>query len=498
MIFLPLAGAAIIGVFDNQSLPRIATRIISLIEIILTVWMFVSFNTDNSQMQFVENFVWVQSLNVNYHLGVDGLGLLMVGISVFVVTFSIFAAPLNLNNPRLYYALVLLLLIGLLGTFTAQNFVHWFLFWELSLVPAYFLIKLWGGNERVRAATTFFIYTLIGSIAMFLCFLAIYASCGTFEFSELARLGESNKLQELIKVKYGSFIFNEHSLMMILFIGVLSAFLIKIPLIPLHIWLPVTYSESPSFLTMILTGVMSKMGLYGILRIALPIFPEQFAIARDWLIFLAVLTIVASAAAALTQNDLKKIFAYSSINHLGYCMLAIFAYAGCETSAQFKSMGMSGVIFQMINHSINAATLFYFVGALQNRSNGISDINAFGGIRKVAPVLCGLMGITMFASLGLPGLNGFVGEFLIFVSVFPVQPLAAIVSVTGLLFTALFILKIIQRVFSGELNNKWSAMPDLRMTEIMLAIPSIILIFAIGVYPSFVMRFINATIAIMK
>ncbi|MGB9602392.1 MAG: complex I subunit 4 family protein [Limisphaerales bacterium] len=500
MILLPLAGVAIIALFPNQSLPSIVARTISILEIIITTCLFIGFNTGSTQMQFVEKFVWISSLNVNYHLGVDGLGLLMVAISAFVVSFSIFATGSNQVNKRLYYSLLLLLLAGLLGTFTAQNFIHWFLFWELSLVPSYFLVKLWGGRERIRAATIFFIYTLVGSILMFICFLAIYSCSGTFEFSELANLGESSRLKELLWQRFHPLAsgFTKESLIILIFIGILSAFLVKIPLMPFHSWLPITYYESPSFLTMILTGVMSKMGLYGLIRIAMPIFPEQFALARDWLIWLAVITIVISAATAMTQNNLKKIFAYSSINHLGYCMLAIFAYAGFSSTDQFRLMGMSGVILQMVNHSINAATLFYFVGLIENRSNGISDISAYGGIRKIVPILCGLMGITMFASLGLPGLNGFVGEFLIFASVFYVQPLVTIISVFGLLFTAIFILKIIQKVFCGELNNKWSGMADLTRNEILLVTPSIILIFTIGIYPAFIMKYVNATITFMR
>jgi NADH-quinone oxidoreductase subunit M len=252
---------------------------------------------------------------------------------------------------------------------------------------------------------------------------------------------------------------------------------------------------------MLLTGVMSKMGVYGFLRILLPIFPHQIHELRTPLLVLAVITIVFSASAAFAQKDLKRIFAYSSINHLGYCLLAVFAVATAggrmlDVSGQ-KAAALSGVFLQMFNHGLTAATLFWFIALLEQRSGGLRGLNDFGGIRKVAPVLCGLMGIALFSSLGLPGLNGFIGEFLIFKGVFPLAMSAAGVSVIGLLVTAIFILTILQRIFNGPLNEKWSKLPDLTMRErAMLAVP-IALMFALGVYPQLVLGAVNHTVAEM-
>ena len=270
---------------------------------------------------------------------------------------------------------------------------------------------------------------------------------------------------------------------------------------PFHTWLPATYTEAPSGTTMLLTGVMSKMGVYGFLRILLPLFPHQIQALRTPLLALAVITIVFSASAAFAQKDLKRIFAYSSINHLGYCLLAIFAVAtagaGLATPANEKAAAISGVFLQMFNHGLTAATLFWFISLIEQRSGGLRGLHDFGGLRKVAPVFCGLMGIALFSSLGLPGLNGFVGEFLIFKGVFPLAMCSASLSVIGLLVTAIFILTVLQRVFNGPLNPKWSAFSDLTTGErAMLAVP-IALMFVLGVCPQIVMGFINHTVVEM-
>ena len=247
--------------------------------------------------------------------------------------------------------------------------------------------------------------------------------------------------------------------MMWLAIGVLPGFAVKVPLMPFHTWLPAAYAEAPSPVTMLLTGVMSKMGVYGFLRIVLPIFGAQIAQMRTPLLVLAVVTVVLGAWAAAAQKDLKRMFAYSSINHLGYCLLGIFAVAVPAADAAThasQAAALNGVILQMFNHGLTAAALFWFVAMIQQRSGGLRGIDDFGGLRKVAPVFAGLMGIALFSSLGLPGLNGFVGEFLIFKGVFPLAWVAATVSVLGLLVTAIFILTVIQQVFNGPVPEQWA------------------------------------------
>jgi NADH-quinone oxidoreductase subunit M len=266
---------------------------------------------------------------------------------------------------------------------------------------------------------------------------------------------------------------------------------------PFHTWLPGAYAEAPTGVAMVLTGVLSKLGVYGFLRILLPIFPAQVRAAGTVLLWLAVLTIVASALAALAQRDLKRLLAYSSINHLGYCLLGLFAtgaVAGTEPgSVNEKAAAVNGVLLQMFNHGITAAALFYFVGLLEDRT-GRRDLEGFGGLRQVAPVFCGLMGIAMFASLGLPGLSGFVGEFLIFKGCFGLAPWAAVMAVPGLLVTAVFLLTLMQRVFHGPLNPAWAGFPDLALRERAILAPVIGLMFLLGLWPQAVLGVVNRSV----
>jgi NADH-quinone oxidoreductase subunit M len=384
----------------------------------------------------------------------------------------------------------------LIGTFTALNFFHWFVFWELSLIPAFFLVRLWGGPQRAPAATQFFVYTMVGSVTMLLGFLAIFLGTGKFDFIELSTMTSGELVSKLAAAKLGGL--SGGQLSWLIFFGVLLGFAVKVPLMPLHTWLPATYAEAPSPVTMLLTGVMSKMGVYGFVRVLLPIFPGHIQQAQPVLLWLAVITIAFSAGAAFAQRDVKRILAYSSINHLGYCLLAVFAVTTSSSMinapATEKAAALSGTFLQMFNHGLTAATLFWCVSLLEQRSGGLRGLNDFGGLRKVAPVFCGLMGIALFSSLGLPGLNGFVGEFLIFKGVFPLASWAAGLSVIGLLVTAIFILTILQRVFNGPLNEKWSKLPDLTLRErALLAVP-IAVMFAIGLYPQLLLTVTNETV----
>jgi NADH-quinone oxidoreductase subunit M len=280
-------------------------------------------------------------------------------------------------------------------------------------------------------------------------------------------------------------------------VGVLAGFAVKVPMFPFHTWLPAAYAEAPSPVTMLLTGAMSKMGVYGLLRIALPLFGHQIAQIRTPLLVLAVATVVMGAWAAAAQKDLKRVFAYLSVNHLGYCLVGIFALAIPATSvAQVASQAaaLNGVILQMFNHGLTAAALFWFVAILQGRSGGERGIDHFGGLRKPAPVLAGLMGIALFSSLGLPGLNGFPGEFLIFRGVFPLAWVAASVSVLGLLVTAVVILTVIQKVFTGPVPGEWAQFPDLHHGERMALAPVIAIMFLVGLVPQLIVESVNPTV----
>jgi NADH-quinone oxidoreductase subunit M len=466
----------------------------------LAVGVWHRFDPSVGGMQFGERCDWVPSLNIEYRLGLDGLGLLMVMLTALVVPLALLTSGADRERGHLYFALVLWLQAGLFGTFTALNFFHWFLFWELSLVPAFFLVKLWGGPDRSRAAMQFFLYTMVGSIALLLSFLAIHLATGSFDFQTLAGMARTGELNTALVGQLGWKALSGRMLVLILFAGAFLGFAVKIPIVPFHTWLPATYAEAPSPVTMLLTGVMSKMGVYGFLRILLPIFPEPARWALKGLLVLTVLSIVLTAFAAFAQKDLKRMLAYSSINHLGYCvlgMLAVFSGRDVMDGSLQRAAALDGVLLQMLNHGLTAAALFLFVALIERRSGGLRGMNDFGGLRKPAPVLAGLMGIALFSSLGLPGLNGFVGEFLIFKGAFPLVPWAAALSTLGLLVTAIFLLTLLQRVFNGPLNERWKAFPDLTVRERWLVGPPVVLMLVLGVYPQLVLGMVDQTVTTM-
>jgi len=491
---LPVIGAAI-ALFTRRHARGVA-QVTGILCFALSIIIWLRLPVDGS-IGLVELRAWAPSLGIQYHLGVDGLGALMLILSALVSLMSIDAAHRVHHEPGLFFALVLLLEAGLFGTFTALNFYHWFIFWELSLIPAFFLIKLWGGPKRGPAATQFFVYTMAGSVALLLGFLAVFLSTGVMEFGQLADMTANGTLEQQVTEHLGH-VFAGGNIMMWLAIGVLAGFAVKVPLAPFHTWLPAAYSEAPSPVTMLLTGGMSKMGVYGLLRIALPIFGPQIAQIRTPLLVLAVVTGVMGAWAAAAQKDLKRVFAYSSVNHLGYCLLGIFAIAipgGANVSiGTSQAAALNGVILQMFNHGLTAAAIFWFIAMIQFRSGGLRGINDFGGLRKPAPVFAGLMGIALFSSLGLPGLNGFVGEFLIFRGVFPLSWVAAAISVLGLLVTAAVILTVIQKVFSGPVPERWAAFPDLHGGERLGMAPVIGLMFLLGLVPQLVLDRVNPTV----
>jgi NADH-quinone oxidoreductase subunit M len=499
-----LGGVATLLASSQTKLPQRIAFGSSLLALAGAVLLWAGFERGQAGWQFVEKLAWVPSLGIDYHLGVDGLGLLMVLLSALLVPFAMLASWKIEQNPKLYFALILFLEAGLIGTFTALNFFHWFIYWELGLIPAFFLIKIWGGPLRTRAANQFFIYTLAGSVAMLLAFLAIYAATGLFDFDQLAQLAKSGGLDNALFAKLGgSFFTSKETLATLVFTGVFLGFAVKAPLMPFHTWLPSAYAEAPTGTSMLLTGAMSKMGVYGFLRILLPLFPAQMRALQTPLLILAVVTIVFSAAAALAQRDLKRMVAYSSINHVGYCLLGIFAAVKItgDTPAWSteKAAALNGVMLQMFNHGLTAAALFYFVGLIEQRSGGLRGLDDFGGLRKAAPVFCGLMGITLFASLGLPGLSGFVGEFLIFKGSLPLAGWAAAVSTLGLLITAIFLLTVLQRVFSGPLQNRWTGWKDLTRLERLTLAPVLALILVLGIFPQILMSVANpAALAMLK
>ncbi len=503
LMLVPVAfGAAVL------SLPRAAGRGVARLAlaghgavVLLTLGVLGRFDATSGGLQMVERHVWVPSLGVDYFLGLDGLGLVCVLLAAFVPLMAFgFSGRVAARREGLYHALLLFLQGGLMGTFTALNFFHWFLFWELGLVPAYLLVRLFGGPKAGPASFQFFVYTMVGSVTLLLGFLALHAAGGSFDFIELAEFGKSGRLAKALadKLPWAGVFASGDALAVTVFLGVLLGFAVKVPLWPFHTWLPATYSEAPSPVTMVLTGVMSKMGVYGLLRIAMPIFPDQFRVCQGALVLLALATVVLPTFAAFAQTDLKRVLAYSSVNHLGYCVLGIFILAPGATGPAWlegaAAPALNGVVLQMLNHGLTSATLFGCVELLEGRLESVRTLGRYGGLRAAVPVLTGLMGISFFASVGLPGLNGFVGEFLIFKGVFASAPWAAAVASIGLLVTGVFLLTAMQKLFHGPLNAGESVVPDLNTRERWMVGVPVALMFVLGIYPDLVLRLINPTL----
>ncbi len=478
IIFIPLLGALAVFIWPQRNC-RVIALIFNTISAACALGLWQKFDAAATGLQFVERYAWIPAINAEYLVGVDGLSLLLVLLTSLIVPFAFLARPAP-SGGRGFCATMLIMQSALYGTFTAQNFVLWFLFYEMSLIPAFLLIKIWGGENRDRAATKFFLYTFLGSVAMLLSFLGIYFANGTFDFSALASLGRTG----LLTGKLG----------WLAFAGIFIGLAVKVPLFPFHTWLPDAYQTAPTGVSMVLTGLLSKMGVYGFVRLLLPLFPNEIKIIGPWLLALAVCSIVFAPLAAWAQRDLKRMIAYLSINHLGYCMLAVFALAASPIAANIDThAALSGVFMQIFNHGITAAALFYFVGLLEER-RGVCGIGDFGGLMQRTPLLCGWMSVAMFSSLGLPGLNGFIGEFLIFKGAFAITAWFTAIAVIGLLVTAIVFVRVMQSLFSGPLAESCSAFPDLVASEKLVVVPVTLLMFAIGLAPQFIFNIFNTTV----
>jgi NADH-quinone oxidoreductase subunit M len=478
LVLIPLVGVLALFTAPERNARPIALLVNGLAAFdALVLWR--QFDIGAAGIQMVERHAWIPAIGAEYLVGIDGLSLLLVLLTSLILPFAFLAQKMD----RGFCALMLIMQSALYGTFTAQNFVLWFLFYEMSLIPAFLLIKIWGGENRDRAATKFFLYTFLGSVAMLLGFLGIYLARGSFDFATLASLGKDGLLTgKLAWLAFG---------------GIFLGLAVKVPLFPFHTWLPDAYESAPTGVSMVLTGLLSKMGVYGFVRLLLPLFPNEIKIIGPWLMALAICSIVFAPLAAWAQSDLKRMVAYLSVNHLGYCMLGLFAVAASSVGAAIDTQAaLGGVFMQIFNHGITAAALFYLVGLLEQR-RGLRGIRDFGGLMQRTPILCGWMSVAMFSSLGLPGLNGFIGEFLIFKGSFAITASFTAVAVIGLLVTAIVFIRAMQALFSGPLAESCSAFSDLLPREQVAIIPVTLLMFAIGLAPQFIFNIFNATIVQM-
>ena len=434
---------------------------------------------------------WIAGSGMSLRFALDGLSGLFLVLTGLVTLIAIASSLLGETRGRAYYALILTLQAALFGVFTARHFIPWFLCWEMTLIPAWLLIRLWGGPKAPKAAMRFFLMTLGGSAFLLIGFLALQMAAGTMDFDELGKLAANGELAPRLGTAFAFAGLAGTAALTWVAVAVFLGLAVKIPVVPFHAWLPAAYAEAPTPVTMLLTGLLSKMGVYALLRIFLPVFPEVLPILAPMLAWLAVATILLGAIAALAQTDLKRMLAYSSVNHLGYCVLAMAAVAASTADRHALSAALSGTVLQAFNHGVIASALFFGIAILEGRSGGARGLRDFGGLRSQAPVFCGLFGIAVFASLGLPGLSGFIGEFLIFHSAFALIPAATSFAVLGLLLTAVFLLRMMRLVFWGPLPPALAKWPDLAPTERWILGGLAALIALYGVLPSIPLDFAN-------
>jgi len=486
----PLVGALVVLLLpkDKEQVIRWYSIILSLVPLALSVLLWVSYTRTSGGIQFEEMYRWIPTLNISYHVGVDGLSVPLVFLTSLLSTLCFYYSSHTINlRVKEYYLFFFMLQMGMLGVFISLDFVLFYVFWEIGLVPMYFLIGIWGGARREYAAIKFFLYTLIGSVAMLLAILYVYFNVGTFDILEAAARFKHVRplMSNFVPVSLAFWAF---------FIG----FAIKVPAFPFHTWLPDAHTEAPTSGSVILAGVLLKLGAYGMLRILLPIFPEAFSHYAWVVAILAVVSIVYGAFVCMAQWDLKRLIAYSSVSHMGYVLLGIAAGASAmgmsgEAAARSGAIALNGAALQMFNHGIITGGLFFLVGIIYEQAH-TRELKAFGGLGGKLPYYYGIFAVTGFASLGLPGLAGFWAEFMVFRGAFAVIPIFAVIGAVGIVVTAAYILwKIVQYMFLGTFDeDRWGGkLRDMATFEKVTMWPLVLLMFIIGVYPSFIVSLLN-------
>jgi len=472
VIFFPLVGvlALLLMPSSKKNLLRWTALTVSLVTFGLSIWMLTMFDKSNPDLQLGLTLPWIQvaGWNIHYAIGVDGLSILLVLLTTFLSPISILSTWKAVDERVKDFMLFFLLLeVGMLGVFLAQDLFLFYIFWEFTLVPMYFLIGIWGGPRRIYAAIKFFLYTMAGSILMLLAILWLGIYQGSFSVPDLVTKGGI-----------------PGNIQLWLFLAFAAAFAIKVPMWPLHSWLPDAHVEAPTAGSVILAGVLLKMGTYGFIRFNIPLFPEAAVKAAPWIALLAVIGIIYGAAVSFAQKDVKKLVAYSSVSHLGFVMLGLFALNG---------QGVEGGILQMINHGLSTGALFLLVGMIYEQTH-TRELAVYGGLWKIVPVYGTIMLIVSLSSMGLPGLNGFVGEFAILLGAFGSKaigsPWFAGIAAAGVIMAAVYILYMFQKMFLGpegsiveELKKHGHSLRDLNWREIVTIVPILVFIFWIGLYP---------------
>lgn len=490
IIFVPLLGALSILLFvETDESARKTAFGTALVDLLLTLLLLARFETSTAQMQFVEQVPWIPGFGIQYYVGVDGISILMIFLTSLLSAIAILSSWTAITDRIKEYNIALLVLqTGILGVFAALDFFLFYVFWEVMLIPMILLIGIWGSEgkrtilgkwemeSRIYAALKFFLYTLAGSLLMLVAIISLYFTHQKITGGELTF--------DILKLIQSAHQYSPNFQFWV-FLAFFLAFAIKVPLFPFHTWLPDAHVEAPTAGSVILAGVLLKMGTYGFLRICLPLLPEATKQFAPLIITLAVIAIIYGALVAMVQPDLKKLIAYSSVSHMGFVMLGLFA---------FTQQGIEGAILQMFNHGTITGALFLIVGLIYERTHTRLIAN-FGGLAKSLPVYAAFFGIFTFASLGLPGLGGFIGEFLILVGTFRVKPTVAALATLGVILSAAYMLWMFQRVMLGEITHPRNReLIDLNLREIATLIPLLILVFWVGIYPNTFLQFLHASV----
>ena len=461
-LFVPLAGAALIAFTpkDAAKAVRLVAFAASLGSFVGSIGILLLFDSAEAGFQLVEKVNWIPSSGASYHVGVDGISLWMILLTTFLTPISILASWNVVKKVKAFHIVILILETGMLGVFMALDLLLFYVFWEGMLIPMYFMIGIWGYERRIYAAVKFFVYTLAGSLVMLAAIAVLYFIGGrTFDLTQLYGAGIPPGTQYW------------------LFAGFFASFAIKVPIFPFHTWLPDAHTEAPTAGSVLLAGVLLKMGTYGFLRFSIPLFPDAGIRFAPWLAVLGVIGIIYGGVVSIVQRDLKRLVAYSSVSHLGFVLLGIGA---------LTVMGTTGSVLQMVNHGLSTGALFLLVGMLYERAHTrkIADLS---GVNRMMPVFGGIFLFVALSSLGLPGLNGFVGEFLILNGAFGPIPILSVIGAFGILLSAIYLLWAYERVFTGEERlpegDRRSVWRDVGRREVALLAPLLIAILFIGIYP---------------
>jgi NADH-quinone oxidoreductase subunit M len=477
LIFLPLAGALLLIFLPKEKpgLIRNVTFLVTLAEFLLSLPVVLLFDPAVAGMQFVERIPWIPAYGISYIVGVDGISLWLLLLTTFMMPVTILSTYKAVEkNVKEFMIFMLLLEVGMVGVFLAIDLFLFYIFWELVLIPMYFLIGVWGGERRIYAAIKFFLYTFAGSVLMLVAIIALYfyqhQATGIYSFDLLGMY----ELNIPVKLQFW------------MFAAFFLAFAFKVPMFPFHTWLPDAHVEAPTSGSVILAAVLLKMGTYGFLRFAMPLFPVAAVDLAPVVGTLAVIGIVYGALVSMVQKDIKKLVAYSSVSHLGFVMLGLFA---------MNLQGIEGGILQMVNHGISTGALFLIVGIIYERRH-TRLIEEFGGLSKVLPLFAVCFMIVTLSSIGLPGMNGFVGEFLILLGSFQATRVLTVIAATGVILAAVYMLWMFQRVMFGKVTNeKNRRLPDMNARELAYMLPILVLIFWIGVYPQTFLRKMDASVS---